>query len=428
MSTEVSTSAGQGLSRGKLKVSPAAIENSLVKIWREAATLASSAETSAEPKVRATLANLVILSPHVDDANAQRELNEIVSEICISYPSRLFVVQLLPSPDGSSSAEPLDTFVSSRCVRAASGAHICSEEIYIDVRPQGMPLVANLLLSLFVPDVASTLFLIGDAGKWAAQAQELVRSLKEVCDRLIYDSRAFSDYSAAVDLMLQGLRLRPAALAALTGQEVHNYTPVFSGARHLRDLAWPALKRWGSLVTEQFDNSRFTAEAVYISRARLKYQRAEHGRIPAEVLIFAGWIAEKLHWHTGQRASEKEAIVINCTTPSGTGAGLVFEGRSKEGVSFQAALMSVEFEIRGREKNFSVALERSGHTEVSIRAGGGLTAASHHAERHAPFQEHTPGELVVSCMMSAATDEDFFAAMRVAKEIDKLIHRKAQKG
>lgn len=411
----------RGASLGKLRSRAGDIEHALVKIWRDAASIdAAQDKATGEslPRVRSRLANLVIIIPELTEESDRRALDGLLTDLCVSYPSRFFIVQLAPERDGE---EQLRSFVSSRCVLAKSGSHVCSEEVYLDVTEKGLHLVPHLLLSLFVPDVATTLLLMGDFLEWGSAGKGVV-SFKGVCERLMYDSRLFGRYHESLEILLEQLNLRPAAVRALTGQNSDRAETVFTGTRHLRDIAWSTLKRWGLLIVEQFDSEAFVEVSPIISRVEFLVGSRNVGHIPPDALLLAGWLIGKLGW---QLKEGREHETIYFQTGNGGTTALAFVRQEIAGSAPTASFAQIETGLRGvvfnlavGERSGSVRIERIGDAAKLTTTGLGLSAP---AERIVPFRQIPLAELIVTNMMSTATDEEFFRAVRYSQLVDRAL-------
>ncbi len=309
---------------GKPLVKPSTIESELEKI-RNAAAVQDAARDAerGEPvaaRVKATLKNVILLNTQRGALATDTEIDRLIDKVCVAHPSRMFVVDgslgegtATPKKPSSAGDQPgLATSVSSRCFLADSGAHVCSEEIYVSAGAASVSLVPNLLISLLAPDVDTVLLVLGDLCRATQEVQQLLRGLVGLSDLVIYDSSEFSDYRAGMLTILSALT--PKAVDPVRSFPV-------AEAQKLYDLNWPRLRRWRSLVAEGFDAERFVTASESISRIRLSVV-AEAGTTgdPAAVMrtpegmLIAGWFLASLGMvpEASVKGSNGAVLAVRC--------------------------------------------------------------------------------------------------------------------
>jgi glucose-6-phosphate dehydrogenase assembly protein OpcA len=342
------------------------IEGELARVWREAAA-ADSAQDRGEgaARVRATLANVVLLQYGCDLPS--RELDNLLAEVCLGFPSRFEIVRYFP--EGLAAAgggdRPLRTAVSSRCFLAQSGAHICSEEIYVDVAQNGVAHVHNLLLSVLVPDVPSIVVLLSDplAGN-NPDFLKLVESVTALADRVIYNSDLLADYSESLAVMLDDKE------SGFQGQEISAWadrgTVTASEESRFRDLAWRLNRRWRLLIAEQFDGGR--AEMLSsLSNIQIDVRCGTDGMLTGAALLLAGWMANALSWE-GTIESVSKTQVVFAGAASGRKCDLVFKLSPRSGTASSSHALAGE----GQEAIASIRMSFENHSPQSQSPQGAL--------------------------------------------------------
>jgi hypothetical protein len=289
-------------------IDPAALEKELIQKWRDAAQLDQSSDKTADApqaRVRAILSNLVLVISQAQVFPPGR-LDDFVTDICIGFPSRIFVVEL-----GLDDKTPVAASVASRCFLARSGSHVCSEEIRFAVRPAGIPSAANLLESLFVADAPRILALPGDAiaslpakdevsaGRPDSAFVRLFRVVRQVCDRILFDSGHFVRLDHSMRVMRSG-----------DGE-----------GKIFQDLSWTRSERWRQLVAELFDAPGVIAVLPHLQRIELKLRPREAGGklfLAGDSLLVAGWLLQALDWTPTAFSKKGTEPVLDCTVPGET--------------------------------------------------------------------------------------------------------------
>ena len=245
-----------------------AIERELRQLWKE-----NAAEAGGQAVTRALTLNLVARA--TDSATADL-ISAVVQQLTASHPNRtvLAVVQAAAEPQ-------LEAYVQANCLLPSRGApQVCGEQITIDARGAAVGQVASLVLPLLVPDLPVVLWLPGPA----PLDDPLLGRLRGVLDRLIVDSRSFTDPAAG---LLQ--------LAAFDGAE-HSGPGNGPQPPALSDLAWTGLTPWRELTAQFFDTRPLLPHLHRIDRAEISYVPAGGKPNPLEGLLIAGWLAACLGW------------------------------------------------------------------------------------------------------------------------------------
>ena len=371
---------------GFKSVPPSSVQNELNKIWRQTADLDFQREKvksgEAAPRVRAILSNLIILVSEKNYADHKANIERLITEMCVSHPSRFFVVLYRPNSEKSSQSHTLSTAVSSRCVLSNSQAHVCSEEIYISAKGSGVLSVSHLLLSLLVPDVTTTLLVFGDFDAEGRQAEELTKSgvvteesflglvagIQKQCDRVIYDSGTFTDFYLSEKVLWT---LNPIPSAEILAKP-------YTAFQRLRDSNWSRLKRWRSLVAEQFDSTLFADGLTDISSIKLYSTATEKeiksGNLPAETILLAGWFFKSLGINSIKltKTGSDAPVAIACEGVTGSAPLLEFfvappEMISKRKATRQLVGVKVTLLSSGMPAHFSL-VRRAGESFAQITA------------------------------------------------------------
>ena len=405
---------------------PAAITSELDRIRRQAAELDSQTNFAQgkelAPRVRATLANLVLLVTDEFPQISQAEIDRLVGELCISHPARFFVVNYTGSSTEPNA--PLSTTVSSRCVLAKNGMRVCSEEVTLNVSAERVSVIPNLLLSLFVPDIECVLLLLSDVSKNSINSESFLRlfsGLTNISDVLICDSGGFGEFAKGLSVLDEALQL-PAA-------------PGFRGAIQ-RDMSWVSLARWRALIAEQFDAIQADPENKKVSRVVLSFSVPKNGpmiTLPTQVQFLIGWIAAKLGWNFSRVSSVAGSLVefefidgdmnivyIGCQ-PEQVTNGQVLTGCSSR------LLRSISIILGVKEKNTELRIERTQDltaVDLSIRLSAENSILPNACDidfRRVPFSDPTLEQLVIAALAPQAIDRDFLLArervLRISKDL-----------
>ena len=237
-----------------------------------------------QPRMRAVLANIIVLVRADGKFGDEKNLDSFISRLAVAHPSRFFIIRL--HDEGSAS---ITSQVISRQIVPDSGAHLFSEEIYLDVAGEGTHFVPNLLLSLFIADVDVVLVIPETLGRKEHEIQ-LLRDLRKLSRLVLFDSSSFARYGADVKHLLD----QCGSLEELP-REDH-----FPQAKRFSDLAWRRTKRWRSLLGECFDSERLVSRQTEVSRIKIfvcaEVEEIGQGKISSDAFLMAGWCAACLSW------------------------------------------------------------------------------------------------------------------------------------
>ncbi len=396
---------------GKVSVAPASLGGALERIRREAARVDSEREALSKKgataaRVRSTLSNVIVLIVNQEQSTLGPAIDGLITELCIAHPSRFFIIEYLLGATGKNT---ISTGVSSRCVMTNAGLHVCSEEVYVEVPPDAVGVVRNLLLSLLVPDIDTVLFVGCDStlqsyGMNGASAEgfaQLIGSLRELADVVLFDSSALSDFTKGVEAVTSGL------------QEDDRIA--------FRDINWHRTKRWRSLIAEQFEGERASTTAAQISGVRFSYpkRKTERGAgICSETLLLAGWFTSCLGWKvkgkpsaSGNASSSGEgaAFELTCQDAQGSSPTLEFAGmESGEEVPATVGLLSVDIFFNKAAAQHRIKIVRNVATataEISVEGAAGGNN-SEIVMRRVPFSVEPLESIVISNLGSQRSTKD----------------------
>jgi glucose-6-phosphate dehydrogenase assembly protein OpcA len=245
----------------------AEIEKALTALWQAAGKPKQGEKES--PVARACVLNLLIL---VDDDDGLNTATNLVAHLTWSYPSRAIVLVQKPNaPDNT-----LNAWISTHCqVASINSKKVCCEQITIEGHGEAVASIANVVLSLLVPDLPVILWTPGSPKVDSTLFQKLIQT----CDRIIFDSRSF---------------LMPALLfSRLTTLATENYS-------HLAftDISWSRLTPWRGLIAQFFDIPEMRRYLELISQIDIDYEAPYDDDQPnfSEALLFVAWLGTKLGW------------------------------------------------------------------------------------------------------------------------------------
>jgi glucose-6-phosphate dehydrogenase assembly protein OpcA len=383
---------------GKQSVSPSEVTSALDKI-RTSAALESpgfdSKKNGTAPQVRSTLSNLIFLrnelsSPSADTDNLDSardfSIEELVSDLCLSHPSRFLVASL------NSDSEGIQTAVSSQCVIANSGAHVCSEEVYISVNEEVSGYLAHYLLSLLVPDVPAVLVVLGDIGIEGEAFHTVMQSVAEISDKIIFDSGTFSHLDSSARSLRRG---------------------DFEEPLQLCDLTWMKISRWRELISEQFESGSGGVKSTEnISNIDIFFKQdgSHEQAAPVEALLLTSWIVDSLG-----------AQVRSVLPLSDGGMELVLKKKQKfkiqllpveDSTQVETSIQKVEFSMGSGDLfcSFSIRRVNSEDAEVSIGFSSEATGADNSCElnvRHVSFARDDRRLLLTRALNQPSSSETF---------------------
>ncbi len=418
---------------GKISVPPEKLAEEVERIRREAARLDAESEAQvhgeAAPRFRATLCNLIIFVSHHGRAVIEQTVDNLITELCVSYPSRFFVVDY--SCEGAAVQCTCDSAVrcavSSRCVLANSGLHVCSEEVYLGVRPKSLHVVSNLLLSLLVPRADTVLLMLCDPARkllhcWHEHAEErfisLVQSIALECDLLVYDSQLFDNYAESIEALLSKSESSLLPQPSLTH----------------RDLNWRRTERWRQLIAGQFDSEQLAAAVRSIKRIRLSCFTADSeaagSSIPADALLLAGWLVSCLGWTLAHAAPLQLEPGVNllCQVDGSETAVQFVSSKSALSPGGAAHLASVEIGLQRGDETVAIqisllAANDAAELAMFVSSPASNNVSTERSIRRVPFTSEPLESLVTASVQSCGIDTDYLQALTAACEISRLANQ-----
>ncbi len=411
---------------GRISVAPSAIEGELARIWRDTAALDQSQEKGQEKgaessaRVRTALSNIIIFSLGAKSST----IDNLITELLIAHPSRFFVIEF----DVASQAERLETFLSSRCVLAHSGRHVCSEEIYIHTPVRAAELVPNLLLSLFRADVPATMVFpnglqetsVSDSDHRHA-FQELIRTVGKVSDKVVFDSKEATNYHLLITM------LRTAIDSPDLSAEDADF-------RLLRDLHWRRLERWRNLIAEQFEASTGPDLATRIKTITLRggwdIAAIARGMLPSDAFILGGWCAARLGFLPDTRradANTAAAVEVSGLSPQIAGDGRMALRFEVDSAAPNNTLTEVKFMMRGADAQAAEAclqISRNPATktgQVLWQEAGATAVPNTAAARQVPFTDRGIADLFIGEISTNQMYRLFEESVRSGESIRKCL-------
>jgi glucose-6-phosphate dehydrogenase assembly protein OpcA len=157
---------------------------------------------------------------------------------------------------------------------------VCSEQVTLEARPEGLRLVPETVLQLLVEDMPVHVW-------WRRSRlgeDLLLVPLRDLCDRLIVDTASLADPAA---------RLR----------ELRSVGSAATWRGHSIDLAWSRLEPWREAVASFFDGPEAAAYVERIAVVEVAAGGPESaGGLTAAGAYLAGWLASRLGWERGEDA------------------------------------------------------------------------------------------------------------------------------
>jgi len=404
---------------GKPLVRPGNIESELEKIRSAAAQQDAEKEQAvsgtASPRGRATLCNLVILNGAPQTKGVDSTIDELIDALCVEYPSRFFIMDAQLPPGEAAKHNGVATAVSSRCFLTNSGAHVCSEEVYMSASTEAIPLIKNLLMSLLAPDVDVVLLVLG--AEASASLEALLSTLTPIADRIVYDSMSFRGYAQKISL-LSGVPLKAAS-----------DHPLGEAVEKLSDVNWKRTRRWRALISEGFDAEPLADGSLRMKKVALSCASGVgdilKGDVPADALLLSGWILSSLgaKLSGGAATRTKTGLLLNCDG-GGEKFQLEFCEESDPDWTFtDASLRSVELLAETLSASARLRIDRRlsrGTAEISIGitdSGKGGGGNNEFTVRNSPYTSAPLRELVLSHITSRRDDAHYFRAVELSVNI-----------
>ncbi len=391
----------------RIPVEPSAIASELGRVWREAALLDQALTGKTAPRVRMVLSNLIVLLSKESEQCAQF-VDQLITAVAVEHPSRVFVLTL-----SCDARAELEAAVSSRCVQARSGSHVCTEEIYLRLSANAAGVARNLLLAHLAPDVPTVALLYGDAK--CGLLPDSSPAAAQICglaDRVVYEGLLFANYTESEDCLL-----RTEALSDFVGRSSFGAKQE-QGDGRIRDINWRRLQRWRALIAEQFDSGQAAQEIETISSVVLSsnvpVEELWAGHLPGGALCLAAWIAECLGRVEGPWDAHLTGDGIRLERTKDRSLSMQFEffPSSTSGVVPQRLLSSVTFVFgSGFELQISHLFEKQA-AEVIIRSGSAVSeTVCEFSVRRVGFAYETTVALALQELIASEPAADFQNAL-----------------
>jgi len=249
------------------EVDVVAIERELTQLWKRASDEGSE-DGNGSPVVRACSMNLVVVTETED---AAREIGDLVGEVTIEHPSRIFLI----TAERRSGTPSLDAWISARCsLPVPGGKQVCCEQINLTAHGTEANKIPSIVISLLVSDVPTVLL-------WKPRIDVhdgILRSLIQVADRVLIDSS--EEGAPHFSLVAWGRLLEK------------NGTAAFG------DLAWTHLMQWRSLLAQVFQPAEVRQHLFTLDRIHIAYSTStvpRHSGL-SQSLLLVGWLAHSLGW------------------------------------------------------------------------------------------------------------------------------------
>jgi glucose-6-phosphate dehydrogenase assembly protein OpcA len=252
-----------------------AIERELAGLWKAAST---APKGGAGPAVtRACHLNLLVQCSSAEEAT---RATATIAQVTRACPSRVVMAVSSSAVSPAQENGNLEAFISAHCAYtpgAAKGRQVCCEQITITADAAASPRLPGAVLPLLLPDLPVVLWWPGDLRSIGADTRHLI----DASDRVVVDSRRFSDAAAGY-----------ARLASLE-------CPV-------SDLAWHRLRPWRELAAGQFDGRIFESYPARIETVEVEHAGGPAGQ--AEGLLLGCWVASRLRWRLASAVPRPDAM------------------------------------------------------------------------------------------------------------------------
>ena len=396
----VNTDVEAGVNR--LTVRPAEIEKTLEKLRTSGSATGRKAGEPPAPRMRAVLANIIVLVHESGAFGNEANLDSLITRLAASHPSRFFIVRIAEGD------KPISAEVCSRQVVPDSGAHLFSEEIYINVGGPAMHFVPNLLLSLFIADV--DVVLVVPEPIVAEQEIALIRDLRKLSRLVLFDSSFCQSYGHDVRRLLE-------QCASVDEAPRDDYLPQL---KRFSDISWRRTRRWRSLLSECFDSDRLMGTKSRVSRIKLfscrEVQELHKGALSSDTYLMAGWCAACLNSDLTQAwwQKTKRGVMLNAPQPGDEGlvqlefiswndSTIPERSRNAErDLSF--GLSSIELVLHPAADAVRLKISRlfdRNAAEILLGATSSQqTGTCEFSVRYAPFSSQAIGELVFRDILS----------------------------
>lgn len=202
-------------------------------------------------------ANSNLLVP-VADASHLKELEPILDSFALVHPARVFVVVL------DQSKPKLEAQVSARCYGLSKHEHVCSEIIRVSGSTDALAAAPSVLRANLLTGTTTEMLVWGSELPIA----EIAR-FASLADSILIDSASFAG--------------RFSDLAAISA-----YT------KNIIDFTWVGLGIWRDELKSMIARSGALSVLSTLEQVRVTATGID-GKVSASALLFAGWIADRLH-------------------------------------------------------------------------------------------------------------------------------------
>ena len=273
------------------------IERELKKLW----------EQGSEAMSRASLVNLAVYS---EAAGSLERNTQLISALTEDHACRALVI----AADPDASEDHVEAWIAAHChVTRAGSKQVCSEQISFALAGSLARLLPNIVFSHLDSDLPLYLW-------WQEEFREpMDPQLWRWVDRLIYDSRSWSDFDAQRQLVEQA-------------KESANQRMV------LCDLNWTRLVHFRLALAQFFDPPAGQDHLADIRRVEIS-SAPDHR---STALLLVGWLAAQLGWTFVEAADAKTLAFVDC---AGDAVRVLLEESEGEPVS-RCSVFSGEAEFR----------------------------------------------------------------------------------
>jgi len=257
------------------------IERELTRLWKDASE--NQEARGAPPVTRACAMNLVVVT---DDESRASAIGELVGDVSVSHPSRIFLVVL----DARKGESRLDAWVSARCSLPMPGRNqVCCEEITLTARGSEREKVSGVVTPLLVPDLPTVVIWKSDA----TLEESGIGAFLPFADRVIIDS---SEREHPEELLLSWARFMNTGdgpPSRMAGTQTRSSSEALFG-----DLSWTQLTPWRSLLARVFRPVEVRNILVDIKDVLIEFSLTHspsHSGL-AQAYLLSAWLADRLSW------------------------------------------------------------------------------------------------------------------------------------
>lgn len=324
------------------------IEKGVTAIWQAASKTKEDGDSSVAV-MRACVLNLVI---YTDSENGLEQASETVAQLTWSYPCRAIV--LVARPDEGE--DSMNAWISAHCqLPDPSGKKACCEQITIEGYGPAAERLGSMVLPLLVADLPVVLWWPGDP----TLEGPLFERLMDASDRLIVDSRRFSDPVRSFKRLAELSEMRYRGVA-------------------FNDLNWARLTPWRRLIAQFFDPPNIMPFLSRIDKITIDYEAPDDNNEPnfSEALLLIGWLGVQLGWKAAFTLQKAEAGSNASLIVNSGGRPLPIElighnDRTDEVGGITAIKIEASLPKEGRAATFSIRLnEDYEHAEVITQEEG----------------------------------------------------------